>query len=95
MDPLQGKSFDLGGYNKIVGGNVSAEEHALHLWHPFRDVLHCSLNPEPSKMLDLLYKPLFYPQTTGLHWSVLPVLLCFIEPIVGGMGPGASSLRDC
>jgi hypothetical protein len=23
------------------------------------------------------------------------VLLCFIEPIVGGMGPGASSLRDC
>ena len=23
------------------------------------------------------------------------VVLCFIEPIVGGMGPGASSLRDC
>ena len=23
------------------------------------------------------------------------VLLCFIEPKVGGMGPGASSLRDC
>ena len=27
--------------------------------------------------------------------SVGSVLFCFIESIVGGMGPGDSSLRDC
>jgi hypothetical protein len=49
-----------------------------------------------------------FGQELGTPWVVLVVqmaeiddgavqcvLLCFIEPVVGGMGPGASSLRDC
>jgi hypothetical protein len=58
--------------------------------------------PKPIRTQSVKVAGSIYPDRQADHrdWSTgqepnVCVLLCFIEPVVWGMGPGASSLRDC
>ena len=74
FDALHGRASGLGVYCKIVGGNTPAEDHALQLRHPFRNVmLHNPVDPKPAATLAMLYSRRFCPPTLGHHWNVVPL----------------------